>query len=222
MKNIPGQGTKGMFFSQSGFKRRTGGKREEPAAAYGELCQATSGFQHLREDRNLHSLGACLEERQLMRMSMGGCAAAHLLLPATFSLWRLGLTKSTLWGRITHLQPRIGTDSQRAVCSAGRLEEAERHSRGQERAADWALRPWRARTNGNTTRLGEGVESGRFTAVHTGQGIRKRRELPWLKGKARFQLLVPNTRCSCCMTDHIVIHEVRYALLKNHHLKSVA
>ena len=47
-----------------------------------------------------------------------------------------GLTKSALWGRITPLQPRTGTNLQRAVCSAGRLEEAERHSRGQERAAD--------------------------------------------------------------------------------------
>lgn len=88
-----------MFFSQSGFKRYTGGKREETAAAYGELCQATSGFQHLQEDWNLHSLGACLEERQLMRMSMGGCAAAHLLLPATFSLWRLRADKERVVGK---------------------------------------------------------------------------------------------------------------------------
>ena len=40
-----------------------------------------------------------------------------------------GLTKSTLWGRITHLQPRTGTDLQRAVCSAGRPEEAETQQR---------------------------------------------------------------------------------------------
>ena len=71
-----------------------------------------------------------------------------------------GLTKSTLWGRITHLQPRTGTDLQRAVCSAGRPEEAERHSRGQERAADRALHPQRAQTNGNTMQLGGRVESG--------------------------------------------------------------
>lgn len=65
-----------------------------------------------------------------------GVQAAHLLLPATFSLWRLRADKERAVGKKDPLQSRTGTDSQRAVCSARRLEEAERHSRGQGRAAD--------------------------------------------------------------------------------------
>lgn len=60
--------------------------------------------------------GACtslvlgLEERQLMRMSQGGCTAHICSRQARFHLKCSGLTKRARWGGITHIHHRAGTN----------------------------------------------------------------------------------------------------------------
>ena len=130
-----------------------------------------------------------LEERQLMRMSRGGCTAAHLLLPTTFSLQTLRADKERTVGK-NYPPPAQNKDELAAGCV--QCWEAGRHSRGEERASVRAPLARRAKTNGNAVRLGGRVRVVQFTVVYTHQGIHRSRELPWFKGKVRFCVPVLN------------------------------
>lgn len=97
----PGPGVKRMLFSQTGFKRCTGGKQEEAAAAQGEVSQhpnirlpaSVAGLEHVLFP------GALPWRKTANEVHPGWVHSTQLLLPTTFALGMLRADEESTAGR---------------------------------------------------------------------------------------------------------------------------